>query len=146
MTRFSAQVEDTLRRAGWYSGRQVRNLVDAWRAQLLRSDGFEMFPSAERALLEFGGLKIDQQGTGQTCARESFALDPTVALYENDRFGDFVAVLNTRLYPLGEAVGGHYFLTIGENERVYLLMQNVELLGNNIDEALENLIVGVETK
>ena len=80
--------------------------------------------------------------SGLTCAREPFTLDPTLAASESDRFRDFVAVLNTNLYPLGEAVGGHYFLTIGENARVYLLVQDVILLGDNIDEALENLILG----
>jgi len=33
-----------------------------------------MFPSAEKALLEFGGLKIDQQGPGVSCSREPFEL------------------------------------------------------------------------
>lgn len=144
MGRFSGQAEQWLRRAGWYPGRQVPDLVASWKTSLLLSDGFEMFESAERVLLEFGGLHIDQQGPGKTCAREPFTFDPTIAAYESDRFSDFSPLLNTKLYPLGEAVGGYYFLTIGENGHVYLLMQDVKLAGKNIDEALENLLIGVE--
>src|SRR5687767_13564492 len=104
--RFSAKAENTLRRAGWYPGRSVPDLVASWKATLLRSDGFEMFPCAEKALLEFGGLKISEQGPGITCSREPFEVDPSLVMYERDRLNEFVPALNTRLYPLGEAVGG----------------------------------------
>jgi hypothetical protein len=142
MHRFSSEAEDTLRRAGWYPGRRVPDLVASWKATLQVSDGFEMFPNAESFLLEFGGLSIDQHGPGESFAREPFTFDPTLAAYESDRFSDFSARLNTRLYPVGEAIGGHYFLAIGENEHVYLLMNDLQLLGNNADEALENLLIG----
>ena len=140
--RFSAQAENSLRRAGWYPGRQVPDLVASWKEALLGSDGLEMFPSAEIALLEFGGLKFDEQGPGVTCSREPFELDPTLAIYESDRFDDFVAVLDTKLFPLGEAEGGLCFVVIGENGRVYLLMQDVMLVGLNVEDGLESLLVG----
>src|SRR5262245_61623031 len=108
MTRFSTQAEDLLKRAGWYSGRQVPDLVASWKASLLLSDGFEMFQSAEKALLEFGGISLDESAPGETCAREPFTLDPTLAAYENDRFNELSSLLHSRLYPLGEALGGYY--------------------------------------
>ena len=64
-------------------------------------------------------------------------------MYESDRFADFVAVLNTKLYPLGEAVGGMCFIVISENEHVYLMMQEIMLIGRNINEGLESLLIGV---
>ena len=76
MTRFSTQVEDTLRRAGWRPGRRVPNSVASWKENLMLSDGFEMSESAEEVLLEFGGLSIDQKGAGVSCAREPFTFDP----------------------------------------------------------------------
>lgn len=144
MSRFSAQAEDLLRNAGWYPGRHVPELVASWEATLMASDKFEMFPGARRALLEFGGLEINQRAPGVTCAREPFNFQPTLAAGESDRFQDSAKLLGTRLYPLGEAAGGHYFWTIGENERAYLLMDDVKLLGQNFNEALENLIVGIQ--
>jgi SUKH-3 immunity protein len=146
MTKFSTQAEDTLRRAGWRPGRQVPDLVESWKGSLMLSDGFEMFESAEEVLLEFGGLSIDQKGPGVTCAREPFTFDPTLAAGEGDRFSDLSSLVNARLYPLGEAAGGNLFWTIGENRHVYLLMNEISLLGKNIEEALERLITGLEAE
>ena len=98
LTRFSTQAEETLTRAGWYPARPVPDLVASWRETLLRSDGIAMFPSAEKALLEFGGLKIDQQGLGVTCSREPFEIDPTLAVYEGETFVEFSTLVDARLY------------------------------------------------
>ena len=142
MSRFSVQVLKILTEAGWYPGREIADLVASWKATLMASDGFEMFPSAERVLLEFGGLSVGQEGSGQTCSVESFTLDPTIAAYEGDRFRELSSLVNTRLYPLGEASNGHQFLAISENDSIYLLMNDLTLLGKNIDEALERLLRG----
>lgn len=107
----------------------------------MRSDHFEMFRCREG----FVGIRrtsVTEEGTGQTCAREPFTIDPTLAGYESNRFADFVPLLKTRLYPLGEASGGNYFLAIGENDNVYLLMEDFKLLGKSMDEALEALSIG----
>lgn len=144
MSRFSAKAQETLMLVGWFPGRRVQHSVALWKEALLRSDGFTMFASAEKALLEFGGLKSLEQGPGVTCSREPFEINPTLAIYEADRFEAFSALVNTQLYPLGEAVGSMCFLAIGEDGRVYMLMENIRLLANNIDEAMESLLVGVE--
>jgi SUKH-3 immunity protein of toxin-antitoxin system len=141
MARFSLQTEQILRSAGWFPGRQVRDLVTSWKGEVMLSE-FQMFPSAERVLLEFGGLKVDQNGPGETCAREPFAVDPTLAAYEGDRFSELSPLVSTNLYPLGEAFGGNYYWVIGENDQLYILMDDIQLLGKNTNEALENLIVG----
>ena len=146
MARFSAQAEETLRGAGWRPGRQVPDVVALWKERLMLSDGFEMFESAEEVLLEFGGLCIDQQGAGVTCAGEPFNFDPSLAAGEGDRFSDLSSLVNTRLYPLGEAAGGHLFWAIGENCHVYLLMNDISFIGRNIDEALERLLIGLEAE
>lgn len=103
---------------------------------------FQMFRSAERFLLAFGGLKVDQSGSGETSAREPFDVDPTLAAYEGNRFNEFSLLVSTNLYPLGEAVSGNYYWTIGEDSQLFILMDDIKLLGKNTEEALENLILG----
>lgn len=121
-------------------------MVASWKTTLMLSDGIEMFSSAESVLLEFGGLRIDQQSPGVSCAREPFTFDPTAAVYEGDRFSDFSILLQTRLYPLGEASGGYYFWAIGENGHFYLLMNDLRLLGITLEGALEKLLIGLEAE
>jgi hypothetical protein len=143
---FSDKVERVLRDAGWFPGRNIGDLVLKWKQELMVSDGFEMFPKAEEALSEFGGLLVNQNGPGITCARESFHILPTLAIDEADRFSVFSDYLQTKLYPLGEAVVGHGFRAIGEDGRVFLVEQDIMLNGNNMDEALEHLILGIQSE
>ena len=62
--------------------------------------------------------------------------------HQSDLFKEFGRMVDTRLYPLGEAENGYYYLAIGENGRVYYLMEDIVLVGNTEDEALENLLIG----
>lgn len=141
MTRFSKHSERVLRKAGWYPGRQVPELVSTWKNHPYIAD-LEMFETAERFLLEFGGIKVTQSGPGVTLARSPFKIDPTVAYYERELFEKFGRMVDTRLYPLGEAADRWYYLAIGENGRVYYVMEDVLLAGDTEDEALENLLIG----
>lgn len=140
--RFSDFVIGVLRTSGWFPGRNIGDLLLTWRRELSDSDGFEMFPQAEAALSEFGGLIVNQSGAGVTCAREPFSLIPTLAIYEGDRFAEFSDSLGMKLYPLGEVSSGNYFLSMGEDGRVFLIMQDIQMLGENIERALESLIIG----
>lgn len=142
MERFSNTVELTLKDAGWFAGRNVNDQVEEW-SRNLHFDGFEIFPAAERVLAEFGGLIVTQDAPGLSCAREPFSVVPTLAAGEADRFGEFATHLKTRLYPLGEAAGGNCFLAIAENGEVFLIMDDILWLGQNMDQALEKLILGV---
>lgn len=142
MARFSLQTEQVLRGAGWYPGRQVPEMVTSWEGEAMLSE-FQMFPAAKRVLLEFGGLFVDQSGSGETCAREPFDIDPTRAGYEGERFSELSRLVDTKFYPLGEAFGGTCYWAISEYDQLYILMDDILfLLGKNIDEALENLILG----
>ena len=141
MGRFSTKTENTLRRAGWYPGRQVPDILALWKGNE-RLSHFEMFPVAENILLEFCGLRVDESGPGETCAQEPFVIDPTLAAYDEELFRYFSSLVKTSLYPLGEVDNGHNYWAIGENDYAYLLMNDIQLLGKSIDEALENLIIG----
>lgn len=141
MTRFSRQSERVLRQAGWYPGRQVPELVSMWKTHPFIAD-LDMFETAERFLLEFGGITVTQSGPGVNLARSPFKIDPTLVYHQGDLFKEFGRMVDTRLYPLGEAAHGYYYLAIGENGRVYYLMDDIVLAGNTEDEALENLLIG----
>jgi SUKH-3 immunity protein len=141
MTRFSRQSERVLRKAGWYPGRQVPELVSMWKNHPFIAD-LEMFETAERFLLEFGGITVTQSGPGVNLARSPFKIDPTLVYHQSDLFKEFGRTVDTRLYPLGEAADGWYYLAIGENGRVYYVMEDIMLAGYTEDEALENLLIG----
>jgi SUKH-3 immunity protein of toxin-antitoxin system len=53
-----------------------------WKNHPLIAD-LEMFETAERFLLEFGGITVTRSGPGETLARSPFKIDPTVAYYES---------------------------------------------------------------
>ena len=141
--RFSQFSKKVLEDSGWYEGRCVRDLFDKWMSDPDIKNKFTIFPIAEKVLLEFGGIHIDQHGPGISCARSPFEIDPTLCIGEDDRFDEFGEEIKSRLFPLGEAVGGHLFLAIDESGRVFLLMQEIMFEANSFDEALENLIQGI---
>lgn len=80
-------------------------------------------------------------GRGEVWSRQSFRIDPALALGEEDRFTDFSRMLGTRLFPLGEA-GHEAFLALGEDGKVYALMLDLWLVGDSMEEAIEALVRG----
>ena len=144
--RFEPSVAEVLVKSGWFSGRSVETLVKHWKIELMKSDSLQMFPAAEKALLEFGGIKCSQRTMGKDLPVKSFEVNPSLAVYEEDRLEEFSSELGIEFYPLGEASGGYYFLAIAEDGKVYWLMENLFLIGKNFDEALHNMIIGVKPK
>jgi hypothetical protein len=141
MTRFTPTVDEVLRKAGWSPGRRVPDdQVDAWCRML--GDGFTLSDAARAALAEFGGLEVAQSGPGVERAREPFELDPILAVGEEDRFQLYTEAYGLDLFPLGEAAGSHYFLAIDPTGRTYLVMDDIQLLAESFDEALESLVLG----
>ena len=133
-----------LMNAGWSDGRNMAEQVDEWSRQL--APGFLMFPVARSALSRFGTVQVQQTGPGEECARESFEFDPMLALGEDDRFRQFEERLSTRLYPLGEAGGGHVFLAISETGHVFALMDELWLVAPTIEGAIEALVRGLQLR
>lgn len=132
-----------LRAAGWFEGRDVAGMVDAWRARLIE-DGFEPTIAAERALREFGGIRVIQRAPGINLARDTFEIDPLLGLGEHDRFERFETILGVSLYPMGECGGGHEFLAIASDGRVFVVGDDeIDLAGGTAREAILNLICGV---
>ncbi len=139
---WSEETERRMRKAGWYPGRDVSELVEKWKRKLSRPGRFYMFAAAERALREFGGIRVEVEGPGLECARSGFRINPMLAGWELDRFSAYEERIGVRIFPLGLAVGGSCFLTIGEDGRVFLSVEDVWPLGDSLADALDALIVG----
>jgi len=139
---YSEMVREALDAAGWFPGRVMPAQAREWIRELDRPDGFQVFAAAERVLTEFGGLHIRAMGPGVEAARMSIEVDPTLAFGEEDRFEACAMRLNRRLYPLGEVEGGHAFVAIAEDGRVYLLMDEPLAVVGSFDEALAALVEG----
>ncbi len=142
--RWSSETLHILKKAGWHPNRDNLERLDIWKHRLLGPDGYcDMFPAAEQALREFGGIRVEQTGPGRECARSPFVFDPMLAEGEADRFADAESHVGGRLFPLGEAIGGHAFLAIAEDGRVFLVADEVAELGKSIYEAVEALVIGL---
>ena len=104
--------------------------------------GFQINDAAREALAEYGGLKVDVHGAGIDVAKGGFQIDPLLAQGEEERFSTLGRSCGVRLYPLGEAYGGHAFLGIDERGEVYLLMDDVTWVARDMTEALEAIVLG----
>lgn len=129
----------TLARAGWFPGRSVD--VDRWAGQL-REEGIELHPAANAFLREFGGLVVDQSGTGISRAREPFTLDPATCDGEGDRFLEWSEELGRQIVPVGELDRGRFCLGLDETSELYLVETLVATFGR-MPAGLERLVRGV---
>lgn len=91
----------------------------------------------------FGGISVDVRGSGKACGRTSFRLDPLEAWGEEDRFARFAPP--GELFPLGIAGDGHAFIAIAVDGCVYLVMDDIQVLGGSIEQAIENLLTGARS-
>lgn len=137
MPRFSAEVESVLRQAGWVQDRRVD--LTRWKAIM---SNFAWNAAAEEFLAEFGGVRVENDGPGITCARESFEFDPELAIGEEGRFSELSEFFGIGFFPLGEVGQGESFLAIDEEGILYLLGSWAFRLGVG-DLALEHLVTGV---
>lgn len=127
-----------LARAGWSPTYDMGEAIGAWCEKL--GPGFTPSRAAESAMRRFGGISVDVRGSGKACARTSFRVDPVEAWGEEDRSARFAPP--GELFPLGIAGDGHAFIAIATDGRIYLVMDEIQLLGGSIEEAIENLLTG----
>lgn len=134
-----SDVARILAEAGWDPNRDRSDEITRWLSQL--GDCFPVVQGARDVLTRLGGLNVQLTGPGEEWSRQSFRIDPTLALGEDDRFADFSQMLGVRLFPLGE-VGHEAFLALGEDRKIYALMLDLWLVGDSVDEALDALVRG----
>ncbi|MEV0091191.1 SUKH-3 domain-containing protein [Streptomyces sp. NPDC050738] len=136
----ATSAEEILRTAGWRPGRTID--ITNWRT-LLEAGGLQMHESASTFLREYGGLSIGNGGPGITSARETFELDPLLALGEEDRFLDWGDEIGRHLFPLGELCDGRFFLGMDEFSEIYLIETWIARFGP-MPDGLDNLLLGVQ--
>lgn len=103
-TRFSVQVDASLRDAGWQPGRWDIKQAEFW-ADALR--GHEspaghrhaVFPAAVEAWAEFGGLHISTAEAGRQIASSPLHLDPLHGLHMARTLADLGRALDTEVAP-----------------------------------------------
>ncbi|GAA3389545.1 SUKH-3 domain-containing protein [Cryptosporangium minutisporangium] len=148
MQRFPGEVEAVLRAAGWAEGRSVADAAaEAIRTACAQTtaDGrrYVPFPAAERALYEFVGVYVDQDGPGVALRRRPFALDPAMVPPSVATLAEFGRALGVGLFPLGVEGVEDAVLVIDEHGRVFALDAGGEwFLGEHVDAALTTLVTG----
>lgn len=128
---------------GWYSGRKVD--ISTWIEQLT-SEGYKCFPYAEDILEEFGDLDIrpERVKIGESYPEDFDFKALDAGSGEFDRMEIFEPIAGETLFPLG-MVYAQWFLYAGLSKKIYMgSMKKFYLLGNNIEEFLNNIILGLE--
>ncbi|MEN3310646.1 MAG: hypothetical protein V7603_6848 [Micromonosporaceae bacterium] len=157
--RFPPEVDAALLRMGWYPGRDVAAQVDEWLARALprdydnafERDGYPPYrptPAAMAVLREFGGLAAAGGLTGVSMATTNFRIFPLDGKGDLTGFVFDVQLLGERIgkrvFQVGEAERGMAALAVDEDGRVYLVGPVVYHAGRTIDEALTNMLLGID--
>jgi hypothetical protein len=149
--RFTLPVEQSLRGAGWRPGRQVdKSRLEQWYVLKMTSmPGYiRIFPKALRILREFGDLIVRQNRRGITSYRETFRINPLeLPVSLEDRWITYEWLLEDTLFPLGVSDMAHETaLAVASNGKIFNLNvygTGIWFVGQNFEQALETLIVGV---
>lgn len=140
MTRFSPEVEDVLRAAGWSPER--RTAVENW-TTLFEDEGIHAHQAAIDFLQEFGGLDVEIHGPGVTKAKEPFELDPSLCEGEEGRFTEFGRRIGREIFPIGELDHGRYLLGIDQNTEIYVVETWIASFGP-MPAAMDSLVLGMK--
>ena len=140
-SRFWARVINILNKGFWEPGRKNVELVERCVTSL--GNDYVMFEAAEKAISEFGGLKIGFYTIGTD--RIVLYFNPIAAIEHTGKneWAKIVADYDAPTYPLGtfdsdEPEDGVFFIT--EDGKVYAEGICVYFLGNTLDEAIKNTL------
>lgn len=109
----------------------------------LSQEGYKAFPYAISILENFGGIKIvpERKKLGNGFPGDVI-FDPTEVAGEFDRVDFIESKVEEEVFPLG-MVFGQWFLYVGASEKIYMAgRSSVFLLGNCLEDFLNNLIMG----
>lgn len=138
-SRFTTDTTAALVAAGWRPARTAGLDVMRWEA-VLESAGLALFPEARRLLLEFGGLRLATRPPNSPLGLAWVYFDPTTRPFDGPLLEALGKKLGTSVLPIGEEASSRAQLAVGADRRVFLLSEPTEVVGGNIDRALENLI------
>jgi hypothetical protein len=142
-------IEEVLRRSGWFPGRNIESQTQEW-ASRLDQYGFKIFPVAQQILSEFGGINIDQHEGSNHSGYLPLVFDPTcveadgaeAAFMIKELFDAFAEKLGMDLFPLGENLDSHSYFAVSEDGKVFELLDVMEMVGMNFEEAMSNIMTG----
>jgi len=147
--RLPDDVREVLAAAGWRSGRDVSARVRHWLDGVYQQipaarEQLPMFPAAERALGEFGGLRFTQLSrVGYAGGGFRVEIWPDVGRLVLDTYTGFAADLGQPVFPFAWYEDGSSDAVIAADGRVFLLHPAATfLLGADVDEALAGLVRG----
>jgi SUKH-3 immunity protein len=138
--RFSPKVDTVLRRAGWYSGRNLKRFEYA--------AGWPVFPKVTEILREFDGILAGRVWEPSVFpAISGYYLEVTsrcrTKLQEYKDEGNFSAIQEEIIHPIGMSEFRNGQLFIGQSGKIYLSWDDGDLEDycSSFDEAVERLLV-----
>jgi hypothetical protein len=137
--RFPPEVSRVLTGGGWLG---VELPLTAVLDQAEEVSGMPAFPTAMRALAEFGGVRCGRRGPGRRRAIRLLTFDPLPGARQHRALAEFADVIATPVFPLA-IEGGDALVVIDEHGRVFVLDQAGDwFVGETVDEAVTGLLTG----
>jgi hypothetical protein len=151
--RFPADVRAVLDEAGWRPGRDVSAWVNRWLREVYDEyagarEGLTLFPVAQAALAEFGGLRFAQRPRpGDPGSGFRVELWPDVGRVVVDLYTSYAADLGVPVFPFAWYEDGPSDAVVDVHGRVFLLHPIGDfLVADTVDGAITALIRGPELR
>jgi hypothetical protein len=151
--RFPEDVREVLAEAGWRPGRDVSTWVAQWLEKVYADNPaarqrLPLFPAAQAALAEFGGLRFTQlKRTGYAGGGFRVELWPDVGRVVVDLYAEFAADIGVPVFPFAWYEDGPSDAAVDANGRVFLLHPTAEfLVAPSVDEAMVALVRGPDLR
>lgn len=151
-SRFSPTAQNALIKAGWISERIVpeTQLRQWYVLKHEKMGGYcRIFPAALKCLKEFGGLHIKPPKTDNVYETVGLRFIPTDAQkFLGEAWFTYEWILETSLYPLGvvETSDHQQVIAVDQTGRIFSFYDELTLLGNTLDEAIENCLAGSDSE
>jgi hypothetical protein len=145
--RFPEDVREVLTAAGWAPGRDVSAWVRRWLEQVHAADPdvqqkLPLFPAAQAALAEFGGLRFTQMKRVGV-AGGGFRVEtwPDAGRVVVDLYAEFAADLGVPVFPFAWYEDGPSDVVVDARGRMFLLHPTAEfLIADSVDAAVTALV------
>ncbi|HGE5783279.1 TPA: SUKH-3 domain-containing protein [Bacillus pseudomycoides] len=133
---------EELKKAGWYEDRKIDISENV---KFLEERGFEVFESAKKFVEEFGELRINvetlRSDGSKKISKHTTCIKEVIGVLDSLCFGldDFI---DDKVIPVGSLYNFEIDLYISESGRMF---KSIGWVGDNVLEALENVILEKET-
>ncbi|MBJ8107370.1 MULTISPECIES: SUKH-3 domain-containing protein [Bacillus cereus group] len=139
--KISNKTIEELKKAGWYEGRKIDISENV---KFLEERGFEVFESAKKFMEEFGELRINVENIwpdGLVISKHTTCIKEVIGVLDSSCFG-LENFIDDKVIPIGSLYNFEIDLYISESGRMF---KSIGWVGDNVLEALENVILEKET-